>query len=446
MPRSLAIAVTLRELGISLRDLEPAPDERRASLGESVQGLPARAYARRSRRASRLAVGEARQRPSPPTNAMRWSVRGFRPRPLDLRVNRAQDHPRRGARRALAAADIASEPTPYFAAGASRRGQARDPAPSAVPRPAPSRSRTRAVSCSVPDRRAQAQRDGRRLLRRRRRQDAVARRDHALPGAPLRVRRLCRTARQAQAAPRAIRTVERAAVPAQRRARHQGQASCRQDRPRSGRCAVQRLRHPASQSRPQVAPNAGSASTSLRPSRHASSKSAATLVKPGGRLVYTRPAACCREENEAIVDGFLGVASAIHAGRCRRRNLKRASVALDTGADAEALSASCNGCDGFFRGDPGSDAGPSVTLNAQGSTRVTCERHGHTSILSKIAAMLTPLDLDPHSAVARHPRRDPGTRRDRRLLPDRLGRRSSRASAAGANRVSPASAPAASTG
>ncbi len=60
-------------------------------------------------------------------------------------------------------------------------------------------------------------------------------------------------ARQAEAAACALGTVERASAAARQRARREGQAPRRQDRPRAGRRAVHRLRHAAAQSRPQVA-------------------------------------------------------------------------------------------------------------------------------------------------------------------------------------------------
>ena len=93
----------------------------------------------------------------------------------------------------------------------------------------------------------QAQRDGRGLLRRRGRQDAAARRAHALAGPPVRVRRQRSAARQARAAPCALGTVERASASARRpsatrrssasRARSTACSSTRRARA-SARCAA----------------------------------------------------------------------------------------------------------------------------------------------------------------------------------------------------------------
>jgi 16S rRNA (cytosine967-C5)-methyltransferase len=72
---------------------------------------------------------------------------------------------------------------------------------------------------------------------------------------------------------------------------------------------------------------------------------AATLVKPGGRLVYAT-CSVLPEENDAIVDAFL----AAHADFTERdvaALLKDARVPLDTGARLR-LRPDIHGCDGFF--------------------------------------------------------------------------------------------------
>ncbi len=72
---------------------------------------------------------------------------------------------------------------------------------------------------------------------------------------------------------------------------------------------------------------------------------AATLVKPGGRLVYAT-CSVLPEENEAIVEGFL----AAHAGFAlgdAAAELARAGIALDTGRTLH-LYPHRHGCDGFF--------------------------------------------------------------------------------------------------
>jgi 16S rRNA (cytosine967-C5)-methyltransferase len=73
--------------------------------------------------------------------------------------------------------------------------------------------------------------------------------------------------------------------------------------------------------------------------------SAATLVKPGGRLVYAT-CSVLPEENDAIVDAFL----ASHAGfvaKSTAAELARAGIALDTG-ERLRLRPDTHGCDGFF--------------------------------------------------------------------------------------------------
>ena len=72
---------------------------------------------------------------------------------------------------------------------------------------------------------------------------------------------------------------------------------------------------------------------------------AATLVKPGGRLVYAT-CSVLPEENDDVVARFL----AEHPGFAQRNaaaELARTGVALDTG-DALRLLPDRHGCDGFF--------------------------------------------------------------------------------------------------
>jgi 16S rRNA (cytosine967-C5)-methyltransferase len=73
--------------------------------------------------------------------------------------------------------------------------------------------------------------------------------------------------------------------------------------------------------------------------------SAATLVKPGGRLVYVT-CSVLPEENDAIVDAFLAqhpqFAPVSAAGE-----LARAGIPLDTGERLRLLP-HVHGCDGFF--------------------------------------------------------------------------------------------------
>ena len=72
---------------------------------------------------------------------------------------------------------------------------------------------------------------------------------------------------------------------------------------------------------------------------------AATLVKPGGRIVYAT-CSVLPEENEAIVDAFLAAHPAFAPGDAAAE-LARAGIALDTGPTLK-LYPQIHGCDGFF--------------------------------------------------------------------------------------------------
>src|SRR4029453_14902406 len=83
----------------------------------------------------------------------------------------------------------------------------------------------------------------------------------------------------------------------------------------------------------------------LRSKQAAILKSAATMLKPGGRLVY----ATCSflpEENETIVAHFLAEQPAYRRLHCGEL-LKRQDVALDAGQDLHLLP-HLHGTDGFF--------------------------------------------------------------------------------------------------
>jgi len=72
---------------------------------------------------------------------------------------------------------------------------------------------------------------------------------------------------------------------------------------------------------------------------------AATLVKPGGRLVYAT-CSVLPDENEAVVEAFVGAHPEFALGDAAAE-LRRAGVALDTGRTLK-LSTARHGCDGFF--------------------------------------------------------------------------------------------------
>ncbi len=72
---------------------------------------------------------------------------------------------------------------------------------------------------------------------------------------------------------------------------------------------------------------------------------AATLVKPGGRLVYAT-CSVLPEENDAIVDAFLASHPAFREGDASAE-MARARIPLDTGTRLRVLP-HLHGCDGFF--------------------------------------------------------------------------------------------------
>jgi len=74
-------------------------------------------------------------------------------------------------------------------------------------------------------------------------------------------------------------------------------------------------------------------------------EAAATLVKPGGRLVYAT-CSVLPEENQAIVAQFLATHPGFRAGNAAA-DLARANIALDTGPTLQIFPHR-HGCDGFF--------------------------------------------------------------------------------------------------
>ena len=148
------------------------------------------------------------------------------------------------------------------------------------------------------------------------------------------------------AAARALGPVQRASAGARQRARHQGEAARRQDRPRAGRRAVHGLRHAAPQSGSQVAAARSRRWPSSRAKQASILAAAATLVKPGGRLVYAT-CSVLPEENERDRRGIPRRASAVRAWATPRAELARAGIALDTGPTLKLLP-HLHGCDGFF--------------------------------------------------------------------------------------------------
>ncbi|MGH8712717.1 MAG: SAM-dependent methyltransferase, partial [Casimicrobiaceae bacterium] len=114
-PRRLAIAVTLRELGVSLREVEPALSAAETAWAKAFKASkPALSPAEAAelpewlwdRLAAALPVGER------DALARSW----LSPAPLDLRVNTLKTS-REAARRELEASGIGAGPTPYSPLG-----------------------------------------------------------------------------------------------------------------------------------------------------------------------------------------------------------------------------------------------------------------------------------------------------------------------------------------
>ena len=253
-PQALVAAALLRVQGLSARALE-GPG-RRGAGGASARGAAAKRCRRRCAPTCPTGCGSG-SRPSTATRKRCASRRRMlNPAPLDLRVNLARTEPRRGARAAGArrhrrarrrrilrpgmrlAAKPAINRHPLFRDGAGRGAGRGQPAARLAAR-------------------AAARRDGGRLLRRRGRQDARARHADARRRPPLRVGRVgasaWRRSRRARRAP-GCPTCTRSCSSGENDARTRAPGG--QDRPRAGRRAVQRLRHAAAQSRPEVAPGA----------------------------------------------------------------------------------------------------------------------------------------------------------------------------------------------
>ena len=88
-----------------------------------------------------------------------------------------------------------------------------------------------------------------------------------------------------------------------------------------------------------------SAVSELAAKQRAILAAAATLVKPGGRIVYAT-CSVLPDENEAVVDAFLAANRGFATGNAAAE-LARAGIALDTGP-ALKLRTHEHGCDGFY--------------------------------------------------------------------------------------------------
>jgi 16S rRNA (cytosine967-C5)-methyltransferase len=340
-PRLLAIAVTLRESGISLRDLEPA-----LTSEERVWAKAFKAYR------PELSPAEAAELPdwlwaqidrafaAEDRDAMARSW--LSPAPLDLRVN-ALKITRDEAQAALAEADIASEPTPYSPWGLRTEGK-----PAIRHHPlflsgaievqdegsqllglivAPKRSEMVVDFC--------AGAGGKTLLL-----GAIMRSQGRLYAFDVSAGRLARL--KPRLARSGLSNVQPFLLNDERDTKVKRLAGkidrVLVDAPCSGFGTLRRNPDLKWRQRPEAIEELAAKQTRIL-------KSAASLVKPGGRLVYAT-CSVLRDENEAIVDGFLASHPQFTQGDASAE-LKRANVALDTGAMLR-LYPHLHGCDGFF--------------------------------------------------------------------------------------------------
>jgi 16S rRNA (cytosine967-C5)-methyltransferase len=340
-PRALAIAVTLRELGISLRDLEPVltSDERtwaKAFKGYRPELKPAEAAELPDWLWTKLDQTFAAQ----DRDAL---VRSWlSPAPLDLRVNVLKTT-RDSAREALARSDIAAEPTPYSPWGLRVEGK-----PALQHHPlfvsgsievqdegsqllglivAPKRSEMVVDFC--------AGSGGKTLLL-----GAIMRSQGRLYAFDVSAGRLARL--KPRLARSGLSNVQPFLLNDERDTKVKRLAGkidrVLVDAPCSGFGTLRRNPDLKWRQTPEAIDELVAKQARIL-------KSAATLVKPGGRLVYAT-CSVLREENEAIVESFLASHPQFALGDAAAE-LKRANVALDTGAMLK-LYPHLHGCDGFF--------------------------------------------------------------------------------------------------
>jgi 16S rRNA (cytosine967-C5)-methyltransferase len=339
-PRKLAIAAALRELGLSLRELEPAlTDEERAWArafkarkivfeGAEAVDLPDWLWERLGKTLPNDREALARA----------WLA----PAPLDLRVNPLKTT-RDAARAALAADGIESEPTPYAPLGLRVAGK-------------PALQRHPLFASGA----VEVQDEGSQLLAylvAPKRTDMVVDFCAGAGGKTLLLGALMRSQgrlyafdvsakRLANLKPRLARSGLSNVHPIQlenERDRHVKRLAGKIDRvlvdaPCSGFGTLRR--NPDLKWRQ---PESAIAELAAKQARLIAA--AATLVKPGGRLVYAT-CSVLPEENEAIVEGFLGEHAEFHLGDATAE-LERFGVAIDAGKMLHLYSHR-HGCDGFF--------------------------------------------------------------------------------------------------
>jgi len=341
MPRHLAIAVALREMGLSLREVDPALSKDEREWASALRG-------------ARVALTDAQKAELPdwlwerlgnafPTEERDLLARAWlSPAPLDLRVNPLKTT-REAAQAALAKAGIEALPTLYSPLGLRIAGR---PALQKLP-----------VFTSGE---IEVQDDGSQLLGflvAPRRTEMVVDFCAGAGGKTLMLGALMRSqgrlyafdvspGRLAKLKPRLARSGLSNVQPVliqNERDTHVKRLAGKIDRvlvdaPCSGFGTLRR--NPDLKWRQSAA---GIAELTQKQQRILDS--AATLVKPGGRLVYAT-CSVLPEENQAIVETFL----ASHAQFSRidaAAELARARIPLDTGVELK-LYPHRHGCDGFF--------------------------------------------------------------------------------------------------
>ncbi len=340
---SLALAVATRELGRSVRELE--------SVLKESDALWLRAF--KSRLATELApavaadlpdwlwvrLGDAYGDDERALLARAWQA----PAPLDLRVNPLKTN-RDAARAALAAVGNRGEGHALLSARPARRRDARRSRATRCSWMARSKCRTRAASSSA-------------ISSRRKRTDMVVDFCAGAGGKTLLLGALMRShgrlyafdiveKRLANLKPRLARSglsnVHPQLLASERDAKIKRLAGkidrVLVDAPCTGFGTLRR--NPDLKWR-----QAETAVAELARKQQAILAAAATLVKPGGRLVYAT-CSVLPEENEAVVDAFLAAHSQFARGNAAAE-LARAGIALDTGPMLKLLPHR-HGCDGFF--------------------------------------------------------------------------------------------------
>ncbi|MGH8799758.1 MAG: RsmB/NOP family class I SAM-dependent RNA methyltransferase [Casimicrobiaceae bacterium] len=340
-PRRLAIAATLRELGASLREIEPALSAAETTWAKAFKASkPALAPAEAAELPEWLwdRLGAALPAGERDALARAWLA----PAPLDLRVNTMKVS-RETARRELDASGIAAAPTPYSPLGLRVAGK-----PALHEHPL-------FTSGAIEVQDEGSQLVG--LLVAPRRSDMVADFCAGAGGKALLLGALMRSqgrvyafdvsqARLTRFKPRLARSGLSNVQPTRindERDNHIKRLAGKIDRvlvdaPCSGFGTLRRnpdlkWRQPAA----AIAELAGKQARILA--------AAATLVKPGGRLVYAT-CSVLPEENEAIVESFVAAHPQFALGDAAAA-LEHAGVALDTGRLLK-LSTARHGCDGFF--------------------------------------------------------------------------------------------------